>query len=366
MISALCARAQSDTNWVFNSSFEAHGHCPERIDAAGIMSGVDAWWQPTLGSSDHFDPCGGRECSVPRNKMGVQTAHSGNAYCGIYCSQENYREYLQTELVQPLVAGHRYRVGFWVSLAEKSPHAVATLGLLLTCNRVSDSTWGLLMQKEEAPLFDDKHQVFSTPYIPQIEHSAHQPVTDTKQWVYIGGEIVADGGERFLTIGNFRPFNQSHVVSTDAPDGVLPGAYYYVDDVEVVPLDVEMVGPAEVSMLSEGDIVPLWGVLFATGKSDVLPQSFNELHRLKELLDAYPNMTIELRGHTDDQGTVNFNLQLSRDRAAAVADYLVKQGISRERVKAVGMGKSMPIDSNLTPEGRSRNRRVEYRVISVR
>ena len=122
------AQAQAPENMVYNPSFEEHSQCPQRIEAIGIMQGVDAWWQPTKGSSDYFHPCGGRECQTPRNKMGYQAAHTGEAYCGIYCSKENYREYLQTELREPLKAGRRYRVSYWVSLADKSPNAVATLG----------------------------------------------------------------------------------------------------------------------------------------------------------------------------------------------------------------------------------------------
>ena len=120
------AQAQSTDNLVYNPSFEEHSICPQRIDALGIMTEVDAWWQPTKGSSDYFHSCGGRECLTPRNKMGNQVPHSGEAYCGIYCSKENYREYLQTELKEPLVAGRRYRVSYWVSLADKSPYAIAT------------------------------------------------------------------------------------------------------------------------------------------------------------------------------------------------------------------------------------------------
>ena len=100
------ANAQSTDNMVYNPSFEEYSQCPQRIDALGIMSGVDAWWQPTKGSSDYFNACGGRECQTPRNKMGQQEPRTGTAYCGIYCSKENSREYLQTELREPLVAGN--------------------------------------------------------------------------------------------------------------------------------------------------------------------------------------------------------------------------------------------------------------------
>ena len=112
LLPALSIHGQTPGNMVFNPSFEEHRDCPTKLDALGVMKEADAWWQPTRGSSDYFNACGSRDCQVPRNKMGLQAAHSGEAYCGIYCSQETYREYLQTELKEPLVPGRRYRMSF--------------------------------------------------------------------------------------------------------------------------------------------------------------------------------------------------------------------------------------------------------------
>ena len=90
----------------------------------------------------------------------------------------------------------------------------------------------------------------------------------------------------------------------------------------------------------------------------------DELQRLLDTLRAYPEMRIELRGHTDNQGTADFNMKLSEARAAAVAEYLIGKGIEPQRLTTKGFGKTMPVESNDTPEGRSRNRRVEYRVLA--
>lgn len=96
----------------------------------------------------------------------------------------------------------------------------------------------------------------------------------------------------------------------------------------------------------------------------LLPQSYNDLHTLIDLLNSHPNMKIELRGHTDNQGTVERNRILSDARAKAVADYLIEHGIDRARLRWKGFGKSLPTDTNATPEGRQNNRRVEYRILS--
>lgn len=356
--------AQTPDNMVYNPSFEEYSHCPERIDALGVMTAVDAWWQPTAGSSDYFNACGGRECQVPRNKMGVQNAHSGVAYCGIYCSQEHYREYLQTELRQPLLSDRHYRVSFWVSLAEKSPFAVAPLGAFLTQDRISDTTWDLLMQRESTDYGQQGNQSIATFYTPQVVYDGDSAIMESNVWIEVSGDFIAAGGEKFLTIGNFASFNRSRVTHIENGNSILPGAYYYIDDVSVVPMDDEPIVSKKQSCPAKEDIVTMWDVFFATGESEVLPQSYNELRRLRELMEENPGMVIELRGHTDNQGTVEFNQRLSEARAKAVADYLVGRGVDARRLTYRGFGKSMPIDSNDSAEGRRRNRRVEYRVVS--
>ncbi|MBP5679823.1 MAG: OmpA family protein [Bacteroidales bacterium] len=359
-------KAQTTDNLVFNPSFEEYTECPQRVDAIGIMSGVDAWWQPTKGSSDYFNPCGGRECQTPRNKMGYQEPHTGVAYCGIYCSKENYREYLQTELKEPLKAGHRYRVSFWASLADKSPNAIATLGALLTSDRISDTTWNILMHNETTELENGQKQVIATYYKPQVSNPSRYVLIYMDQWNEIAGEFTAVGGEMFLTIGNFNSFNHSSVIDTRADNTVLSGAYYYIDDVSVECLDCKEEPQAvdTVVVPKKGDIVTLRNVLFDTDKSDILPQSYHDLLTLITLLNDYPTMRVELRGHTDNQGTVERNRILSEARAKAVAEYLVAHGIDRSRLTWRGFGKSLPTDTNSTPEGRQNNRRVEYRILS--
>lgn len=356
---------QTTGNMVYNPSFESHSKCPERIDALGVMREADAWWQPTGGSSDYFNVCGGRECSIPRNKMGFQAPHTGEAYCGIYCSQEHYREYLQTELMAPLLAGKRYRVSFWVSLADKSPHAVATLGALLTSTPVSDSSSGILMIREVKKLDNLGTQTIATPFIPQVHNSADSVLEDANNWSEVSGEFMAEGGERFLTIGNFFSFNKSHVIPTMKEQTPLPGAYYYIDDVSVVCLECNTPAVPEETPLPEiGEIIRLNNLYFATDESEVLPQSYIELVKLERLLSSHPSLTIEILGHTDSQGSVEHNQRLSEARAKAVVDYLVAHGISQQRLQWHGYGKSHPVADNDTPEGRQLNRRVEYRVLT--
>lgn len=359
------AMAQSADNLVYNPSFEEYSDCPQRVDALGIMSGVDAWWQPTKGSSDYFNACGARECQVPRNKMGIQQPHSGQAYCGIYCSQENYREYLQTELKEPLKQGRRYRVCFWASLAEKSPHAIASLGALFTEERITDTTWNILMHSETSGIGDGHNQIIATYFKPQVNNPSGRVLIFMDQWNKVSGEFVAAGGERYLTIGNFLPFNRSSVVSTHTQNAVLNGAYYYIDDVSVVCVDCEEPEPQDTATVQPGMVITLKGVYFDTDKSDILPQSYKELNELLHMLLEHPTMKVELCGHTDNRGTVGYNQRLSEARAKAVVDYLTEHGISLDRLSYVGFGQSKPVDDNTTELGRANNRRVECHILEM-
>ena len=363
-VSFFVGNAQTVDNLVYNGSFEEHTVCPEHIDARGIMRGVDAWWQPTSGSSDYFNPCGGKECGVPRNKMGNQTAHSGEAYCGIYCSQESYREYLQTELKTPLQAGRRYRITFFVSLADKAPHAISTMGALFTADRLEDPTSDILKNRE---IIQDGGNSYSiaTFLKPQVVNPLERVLSDTKDWTEVNGTFTAVGGEHYLTIGNFADFNHSSVIDMQNNVAVLQGAYYFIDDVSVTCLDCAAAKVKEEvdTLPKSGDIITLKEVYFDVDSYELLPQSYNELTALVNLLNANPEMMIELRGHTDNSGTWAHNMQLSEARAKAVMEYLLSRGIDAGRLSFKGFGKTKPVSTNDTPEGRSLNRRVEYRVL---
>ena len=130
--SAALAQTDAGRNLISNPSFENHRRCPDKINPVGVLKIVNAWFQPTSGSADYYNVCGGIECFVPNNKLGFQHPRTGEGYCGIYCSKDNYREYLQTQLERPLKEGRRYRLSFFVSLSEYSTGAVATVGGLLT------------------------------------------------------------------------------------------------------------------------------------------------------------------------------------------------------------------------------------------
>jgi len=366
----------SRVNLVFNGSFEEYRFCPKRIDAVGVLINVDGWYQPTKGSADYFNTCGSRECGVPKNKLGEQLPHDGEGYCGIYCSKNDYREYLQTRLRRKLRAGDSIRLTFFVSLSEQSTGAVATLGGLFTKEDIYDTVRSILLHKEYETLSDDIFQVIATTYTPQVMNPPDVPLTDTRNWQCVTGIFVADGGEQYITLGNFNTAERSGYVEPDSLVRLLPGSYYYIDDVFVECLNCEPPIADDLNVdsnyltqeqptFSVGSTFVLKDIFFEFDKSTILQQSFFELMRLITLLNTYPDMQIEVGGHTDSKGSDSYNQRLSESRAKAVADYLISKGISERRLQYRGYGKSKPIDSNETEEGRARNRRVEFKIMSM-
>ncbi|UWQ08558.1 OmpA family protein [Aliiroseovarius crassostreae] len=100
-------------------------------------------------------------------------------------------------------------------------------------------------------------------------------------------------------------------------------------------------------------------ILFATDSAVVNTGLRSDLGALARNLLNYPNSAVEVIGHTDNVGDAGYNLALSQRRAASVASVLFQNGVPSSRVVTIGRGESRPVASNLTPEGRQQNRRVE-------
>jgi OOP family OmpA-OmpF porin len=118
-----------------------------------------------------------------------------------------------------------------------------------------------------------------------------------------------------------------------------------------------------VEMEDESKEVYELDVHFETGKSTIKPESYGVLNDLLAAMNRLKTSKIELAGHTDSDGSAEANLQLSRDRAVAVRDYLVNKGIISTRIQTVGYGEAKPVANNDSEQGKAKNRRTEVRVI---
>ena len=107
------------------------------------------------------------------------------------------------------------------------------------------------------------------------------------------------------------------------------------------------------------DVVTSGGIQFANNKAEIRADAATTIDRLIAIASDCGDSKITVKGHTDTSGERSYNLQLSQRRADAVAAYMERSGINRDRIEAVGVGPDEPIADNNTRAGRTQNRRIE-------
>ncbi|MDX1756534.1 MAG: OmpA family protein [Marinobacter sp.] len=142
-------------------------------------------------------------------------------------------------------------------------------------------------------------------------------------------------------------------------DGVVDGVDQCPNTLE--GLQVDNVGCVKTD---EKQSVVLRGVTFEFNSDRLTANARDILNRAAEALKGQTDLSVELAGHTDSVGSDSYNLELSQARADSVRNYLIEQGVDPGQMTAVGYGETQPVRSNDTEEGRERNRRVEFNVIS--
>lgn len=367
---------QHDTmpNLVPNPGFEQYQRIPCGWTQQGRKFGEEvmvAWSSPTATTPDLYTTEADRDCwSHPAKRTGGKAApRGGKAMAGIKVRGKGntptwWHEYLQVMLPDPLQAGTRYVVECWVRQANFSEHASSNIGLFLSPVPVST--------RNNLPLY----------FTPQVNAEA---VVKGGRWRRVAGVVEAMGDERYLLIGNFYSDETTAFEQMESGDR---GAYYFIDDVSVriapagaepTPRPKESIAPAPKVVVADhastkeiplpriepppvGKRIRLDNIGFEFGKATLTPESTQELDQLADMLIDYPQMRIEVEGHTDDVGSAEFNQQLSEARAQAVVDFLRGRKVELERITSRGYGKSKPLVANNSEANRALNRRVEFRV----
>ncbi len=343
---AFTTATAQDNNLVMNGSFETTdknaGGRAQYYEADSISSSNN-----TTIDLYSTDACGS-DYDVPNNYMGSQGSTYGNTYVGItaYYGQEmglfktkpgyqDYSEYIQFNLREPMVAGKAYTVTFNFSLAERSAFAVSGLGVYFTTNKM-----------------DEKKNCF----IDVVPHIIAAEVLTATEWNSFTGTYVAKGGERYMTLGCFEDYMLvSKVIPANTNNS--RKAYYYIDNVGVSP---SVIPDDDIATILAGGCYRLKNLNFETDKSVILPESYSELDGLANFLKSYPFIVVYIDGHTDKVGTDAHNDQLSKDRADAVRTYLVKAGVVDNRMKTRAFGETQPIEGTEQPS--LTNRRVEITI----
>jgi len=350
---ATAQTAAGQHNIVPNPGFEKYSSTPIGwfYKGAHFTSVMKYWSSPTSASPDVFGP----RVRVPANwaskGFGEQSARTGKSMVGITAygcdeGKPHCREYIQIQLAEPLVIDQRYYVEFWVSHLSRSLQ-VNNLGAYFSdtpFREITDAT------------------IDAVPQIKANRIIAAPP----NNWQKISGSFVATSEASYLVIGNFYPDSLTKVQRYNSNS--LNYAYYYVDDVKLKkeqPLISVPIKDDDLTRITieEGKVVQLKNIFFDTNKAELLPLSNIELKKLVQLLEENPTMLIEISGHTDSRGDIDYNLALSGKRAKAVFNYLVARGINHVRLRSAGYGSAKPIASNEEEAGRQMNRRVEFLIL---
>jgi OOP family OmpA-OmpF porin len=209
-------------NLVPNHSFEIIEDC----SLGSYVNVLESWFLPFGGgSADCFNVCSNdvaASAGVPLNVFGYEYAYNGEGYCGFgtYQANESYlREFLRVELIEPLQTSQEYCVSIWLSLADSSSYTSD----LVQCHFSEDNLW--LEFKDDTALVD----------ISQISFYGTDTI-DFEGWTQFSSSFVAQGGERYLTIGNFQADNEIDTTFLFYNQNPYY-AYFYIDDVIVESCD---------------------------------------------------------------------------------------------------------------------------------
>ncbi|TAJ84342.1 OmpA family protein [Reyranella sp.] len=187
----------------------------------------------------------------------------------------------------------------------------------------------------------------------------------------INDGLLYDKEQRYLAAKLARPQGDVYVALYVTTNEANKRAFAKVDVVELKPMEQRMVvvkaDEMEQALTRDGKIA-IYGILFDFDKADIKAESKPQIDQLGELLKKNPKLDVLIVGHTDGQGTFDYNLSLSQRRAQAIASALTASGIAANRLTPAGAGMVAPVASNRTEDGRTKNRRVEIveRVPSTR
>jgi outer membrane protein OmpA-like peptidoglycan-associated protein len=334
-------------NLVPNGSFENY-----RKKSGSIKQAIP-WTQN--GSVDFYQsPVGEDTCHI-------RGGYYSDCYIGLRF-QKRYKEFAQVKLAEALHRGTVYDFEMHVRLAYWSNALLKSIGVLI-------SKGGYHGQGDavKANIVDSicKKGGFVNNY----------------QWFTIKGKYKADGGEKYLTVGNFFPKVEKDLIRINIFKFGFREAYYFIDEISLYKakeaeekVAVEYVGSIkpneEDSVLTVkkdikvGEKVALKNIFFENGKYYLLPESYLELNKLAQYLIRNPHMQIQINGHSDNTGSRNKNQRLSELRAREVFEYLIKKGV-QNKMYFKGYGSSQPVASNDTDEGQQKNRRVEFEIIKT-
>jgi OmpA-OmpF porin, OOP family len=374
-------------NLVVNPSFELAADSSDLIPPGEFsITKAKGWSLPTRAQASLYSSIPTMATLNRAMNRWKFTAKEGNNVVGITTygtvagnDNNELREYVQGSLMRPLTVGKKYYISYNVHF-----HCEGTnnIGVHFT----------------KTPLSTDS--VFRLPLKPQVNYTSVIPYSSTQIWHLVRDSFTAREGFTHFSMGNFLPNRDTKVESNkyhyhkayiddvrieEALDEKMPPRVFdmVVENEPVLPVVVKekpkeitptipQIASNEVKKLDvptpptalKGEILVLDKVFFPYNATILESASSAQLDKLVLYLQRNTTMKILVKGHTSSEGSDSYNQKLSENRAKAVVDYLTSKGVNGERLAFKGYGKTQLLYPNDTEENRTKNRRVEFEIMS--
>lgn len=315
-------------NLVPNPGFELYRDCPNSLKQLGF---VNEWFSPGTGTPEYFN------CDFYLNAK----PYAGKGLVAIipYGVYNVDLEYLAVELNDSLKKGANYCVEFYIHPDSETPVLINNIGIFFSRDKLRIAHWNF---KE---------------YKPQV---ITKDVYPAGKWSKFSASYNADGGEKFLNVGNFFGKENIELVNNARPKSEAWYAYYYLDEFSVYESDLGCNTdqlPAKKSLDYEQSHV----VYFESNQSSISKSELSALENFLIQLPVNNKIQIQLIGHTDSDASDSYNIELSRLRVASVEQYLKR--LSKFNLVKDWKGESLPLNQNSNSNEKRLNRRVEIYVI---
>ncbi len=327
-------------NLVRNGSFENEDG-KLRNSGAQIGNHIEHW-KASAGTPDYFN-------SKKLNTM------DGEAIVGARFYTDNWAhiEFLSTELKETLEPQKMYCLKLFVRLKEDCFYGVNALGALFS---------------DEIPM---EYKLIQGDVKPSIKHHGGSILAYKTKWMQLSCTYIAKGNEAYLTLGSFT---NSDTMRKQHLKGNVAEAYYFFDNIQLYAIQKPEECPCNMGRKEKPEepvvveketpkTFVLRNVFFDNDKWDLLPESFDALDSLFDVIENNGIKKIEISGHTSNTGSRQRNISLSKNRAEAVKKYLVHRGLSSNMFICKGYGPDKPIADNASEEGQAENRRVECMIL---
>lgn len=359
-------------NLVENGSFEVYEGSLRRKEQFELATG---WINPTESKSELYaSEVKSRYIAIPENMYGMEDPAEGMNYAGfVNWSPRGKmpRSYVQATFKEAMKEKGLYCVKFKASLAERSRHASNNIGVSIDKSALSNKS--MMSLDASAPIF-----------------SGYNDVVDTREgWWEFCTLYRATGKEKYITIGNFWPDDRTKNILMDLPakyteEGPIPAAYFYIDDVQVIPIatdgncncasdripESKIIFSGSVQLNDEmtlAEKVQALDVYFYQYQAEVVSASERDINLIIDLLVDNPEAILTIIGHSDNEEAKLAESEatlksLAMKRANQVKSYMVDQGIDETRIVTKSMDNTAPVAKMATPVSLAKNRRVEFEV----